>query len=112
MTGWLSPASSHPTELSDVPAECTLPGHTGFQSSLPGHASHGEPPVSLRIPAPTASPADEAVDTRDRCEHPWMSPEEQSPGQGPGGRGHAVCVHALMLPSELEGCVYKKASEP
>jgi len=69
---------------SDVPTVRALPGHTGFQSSLPGHASRGEPPVSLHIPAPTASPADGAVDAQDRCEDPWMSPEQQS--QGPGRR--------------------------
>lgn len=68
--GWLSGASSHLMELSDAPAVCALPGHTGFQSSLPGHASRGEPPVSLHIPAPIASPADGAVDTQDRREHP------------------------------------------
>lgn len=89
-----------------------LPGHTGFQSSLPGHASHGEPPVFLHIPAPTASPADGAVDTQDRREHPWMTPEQQSPSRGPGRRGHAPCGHTLMLPSELEGCVCEKALGP
>lgn len=55
---------------SNVPIVCTLPGHKGFQSSLPNHTSHGEPPAFPHIPAPIASLADGAVGTRNRGEHP------------------------------------------